>query len=166
MVEGDALKTDAAALGEAPRRIVANLPYNIATPLLLQWLEQADAFASLTLMFQKEVADRLTAQPRTKDYGRLSIVTQWRCTVKQLFDIPPKAFIPPPKVTSTVVPDPGLRGAPRRPALPRPWSRAPESMPWCPVDRSGWRRGAGPPTRRGRRDPPREGVTPVRPTRR
>ena len=103
VVEGDALKTDAAALGEAPRRIVANLPYNIATPLLLQWMEQAEAFASLTLMFQKEVADRLTAQPRTKDYGRLSIVTQWHCTVKQLFDIPPKAFIPPPKVTSSVV---------------------------------------------------------------
>jgi len=103
VVEGDALKVDPAKLGESPRRIVANLPYNIATPLLLQWLEQAEQFASLTLMFQKEVADRLTAQPRTKDYGRLSIVTQWRCTAKQLFDIPPRAFIPPPKVTSTVV---------------------------------------------------------------
>jgi 16S rRNA (adenine1518-N6/adenine1519-N6)-dimethyltransferase len=71
--------------------------------LLLNWLEQAEQFVSLTLMFQKEVADRLTAAPRTKDYGRLSIVTQWRCTAKQLFDIPPRAFIPPPKVTSTVV---------------------------------------------------------------
>ncbi len=103
VVEGDALKVDAAKLGETPRRIVANLPYNVATPLLLNWLEQAEAFTSLTLMFQKEVADRLTAAPRTKDYGRLSIVTQWRCTAKQLFDIPPRAFIPPPKVTSTVV---------------------------------------------------------------
>jgi len=103
VIEGDALSVDAATLGEAPRRIAANLPYNIATPLLLKWLEQAEAFASLTLMFQKEVADRLTAAPRTKDYGRLSIVTQWRCQVKQLFDIPPRAFIPPPKVTSTVV---------------------------------------------------------------
>jgi 16S rRNA (adenine1518-N6/adenine1519-N6)-dimethyltransferase len=103
VVEGDALKVDAAKLGETPRRIVANLPYNVATPLLLNWLEQAEQFASLTLMFQKEVADRLTATPSTKDYGRLSIVTQWRCTAKQLFDIPPRAFIPPPKVTSTVV---------------------------------------------------------------
>jgi 16S rRNA (adenine1518-N6/adenine1519-N6)-dimethyltransferase len=103
VVEGDALKVDAGALGAAPRKIVANLPYNVATPLLFRWLDQADRFASLTLMFQKEVADRLTAKPRTEDYGRLSIVTQWRCEVKQLFDIPPRAFIPPPKVTSTVV---------------------------------------------------------------
>src|SRR4051794_3017035 len=103
VVEGDALKIDAGALGEAPRKIVANLPYNVATPLLFRWLDQPERFASLTLMFQKEVADRLTAKPRTEDYGRLSIVTQWRCEIKQLFDIPPKAFIPPPKVTSTVV---------------------------------------------------------------
>jgi 16S rRNA (adenine1518-N6/adenine1519-N6)-dimethyltransferase len=103
IVEGDALKVDIGALGEAPRKIVANLPYNVATPLLFRWLEQAERFASMTLMFQKEVADRLTAKPRTEDYGRLSIVTQWRCEIKQLFDIPPKAFIPPPKVTSTVV---------------------------------------------------------------
>jgi len=103
VIEADALEIDPATLGPAPRRIVANLPYNVATPLLLNWLEQAEAFTSLTLMFQKEVADRLTAAPRTKDYGRLSIVTQWRCTAKQLFDIPPRAFIPPPKVTSTVV---------------------------------------------------------------
>ncbi|HVO01543.1 MAG TPA: 16S rRNA (adenine(1518)-N(6)/adenine(1519)-N(6))-dimethyltransferase RsmA [Candidatus Cybelea sp.] len=118
VVEGDALKVDLGALGEAPRKVVANLPYNVATPLLLRWLEQATRFASLTLMFQKEVADRLTAKPRTEDYGRLSIVTQWRCTVKQLFDIPPKAFIPPPKVTSTVVqltprPEPAFPADPR-----------------------------------------------------
>jgi 16S rRNA (adenine1518-N6/adenine1519-N6)-dimethyltransferase len=103
VVEGDALKLDLGALGEAPRKIVANLPYNVATPLLFRWLDQAERFVSLTLMFQKEVADRLTAKPRTEDYGRLSIVTQWRCEVRQLFDIPPRAFIPPPKVTSTVV---------------------------------------------------------------
>jgi 16S rRNA (adenine1518-N6/adenine1519-N6)-dimethyltransferase len=103
VIEADALTVDAATLGENPRRIVANLPYNVATPLLLKWLEQAERFAAMTLMFQKEVADRLTATPRTKDYGRLSIVTQWRCQVKQLFDIPPRAFVPPPKVTSTVV---------------------------------------------------------------
>jgi 16S rRNA (adenine1518-N6/adenine1519-N6)-dimethyltransferase len=103
VIEGDALQVDVAGLGAAPRRIVANLPYNVATPLLLRWLEQAESFASLTLMFQKEVADRLIAQPRTKDYGRLSIVTQWHCEVKRMFDIPPRAFVPPPKVTSSVV---------------------------------------------------------------
>jgi 16S rRNA (adenine1518-N6/adenine1519-N6)-dimethyltransferase len=103
VIEGDALQVDAGGLGAAPRRIVANLPYNVATPLLFKWLEQAERFASLTLMFQKEVAERLVARPRTKDYGRLSIAAQWRCEVKSLFDIPPRAFTPPPKVTSTVV---------------------------------------------------------------
>jgi 16S rRNA (adenine1518-N6/adenine1519-N6)-dimethyltransferase len=103
VIEGDALQIDAGGLGVVPRRIVANLPYNVATPLLFKWLEQADRFASLTLMFQKEVAERLVAHPRTKDYGRLSIMTQWRCEAKCLFDIPPRAFTPPPKVTSTVV---------------------------------------------------------------
>lgn len=103
VVEGDALKVDASKLGESPRRIVANLPYNVATPLLMNWLAAGTAFVSLTLMFQKEVADRLTAQPRTKDYGRLSIAAQWRAEVKRLFDVPPRAFTPPPKVTSTIV---------------------------------------------------------------
>ena len=103
VVEGDALKVDASKLGESPRRIVANLPYNVATPLLMNWLAAGTAFISLTLMFQKEVADRLTAQPRTKDYGRLSIAAQWRAEVKRLFDVPPRAFTPPPKVTSTIV---------------------------------------------------------------
>lgn len=103
IVEGDALTIDAAKLGAAPRRIVANLPYNVATPLLLNWLDSGAAFASLTLMFQKEVADRLVARPRSKDYGRLSVAAQWRADVRRLFDIPPRAFTPPPKVTSTVV---------------------------------------------------------------
>ncbi len=103
VIEGDALKVDAAKLGSAPRRIVANLPYNVATPLLLGWLEAGTAFTNLTLMFQKEVAERLLAKPRTKDYGRLSIAAQWRAEVRRLFDIPPRAFTPPPKVTSTVV---------------------------------------------------------------
>lgn len=103
VVEGDALKIDASKLGESPRRIVANLPYNVATPLLLNWLAAGTAFVSLTLMFQKEVADRLIAQPRSKDYGRLTIAAQWRAEVKRLFDVPPRAFTPPPKVTSTIV---------------------------------------------------------------
>jgi 16S rRNA (adenine1518-N6/adenine1519-N6)-dimethyltransferase len=103
VVEGDALKVDATKLGSSPRRIVANLPYNVATPLLLGWLDAGTIFTSLTLMFQKEVAERLVAKPKTKDYGRLSIAAQWRADVKKLFDIPPRAFTPPPKVTSTVV---------------------------------------------------------------
>ena len=103
IVMADALEIDASGLGAPPRRIVANLPYNVATPLLLKWLAAIDAFASLTLMFQKEVADRLTARPRTKDYGRLSVLTQWLAEPRRLFDIPARAFTPPPKVTSTVV---------------------------------------------------------------
>src|SRR5262249_39713291 len=79
------------------------LPYNVATPLLVRWLETIDSFASLTLMFQKEVADRLTARPRTKDYGRLSVLTQWLTEARRLFDVPARAFTPPPKVTSTIV---------------------------------------------------------------
>lgn len=103
ILEADALEVDAAGLGEAPRRIVANLPYNISAPLLIRWLSQARAFESLTLMFQREVADRLTAKPRSKDYGRLSILTQWLCEVTPLFNIAKEAFVPPPKVVSTVV---------------------------------------------------------------
>jgi 16S rRNA (adenine1518-N6/adenine1519-N6)-dimethyltransferase len=99
----DALRIGAGHLGEAPRRIVANLPYNIATPLLLQWLAEAERFERLILMFQREVADRLVAAPRSKDYGRLSVAAQWRCRVARLFDIPPRAFTPPPRVTSSVV---------------------------------------------------------------
>lgn len=103
VVEADALEVDVTALGEAPRRIVANLPYNVATPLLLGWLRRLDALDGMVLMFQKEVVDRLVARPRTKDYGRLSVITQWLCHVEPLFDINPRAFTPPPKVTSTVV---------------------------------------------------------------
>jgi 16S rRNA (adenine1518-N6/adenine1519-N6)-dimethyltransferase len=103
IVEGDALVLDAAALAPPPRKIVANLPYNIATPLLLGWLRNAEDFESLTLMFQKEVALRLAATPRSRAYGRLSVMAQWRAEVRRLFDIPPRAFVPPPKVTSSVV---------------------------------------------------------------
>jgi 16S rRNA (adenine1518-N6/adenine1519-N6)-dimethyltransferase len=103
IVEGDALALDAAVLAPPPRKIVANLPYNIATPLLLGWLRNAEDFESLTLMFQKEVALRLAATPRSRAYGRLSVMAQWRAEVRRLFDIPPRAFVPPPKVTSSVV---------------------------------------------------------------
>jgi 16S rRNA (adenine1518-N6/adenine1519-N6)-dimethyltransferase len=103
VIEGDALAVDCAKLGGAPRRIVANLPYNIATPLIIKWLQQGAAFASLTVMVQKEVADRLIAAPRSKDYGRLSVLTQFLAKPRRLFDLPPRAFVPPPKVTSTVI---------------------------------------------------------------
>ncbi|MBK1663771.1 16S rRNA (adenine(1518)-N(6)/adenine(1519)-N(6))-dimethyltransferase [Rhodospirillum rubrum] len=102
-IEGDALDIDVAALGEAPRRVIANLPYNVATPLLIGWLRHASAFERFVLMFQKEVVDRLAARPGTKDYGRLSVITQWLCEVRPLFDVNPRAFTPPPKVVSTVV---------------------------------------------------------------
>ncbi|MHA1151079.1 MAG: 16S rRNA (adenine(1518)-N(6)/adenine(1519)-N(6))-dimethyltransferase RsmA [Alphaproteobacteria bacterium] len=120
VLEADARKVAAEDLGSAPRRIVANLPYNVATPLLLRWLAalaaESGAFAGLVLMFQKEVAERLTAEPATKAYGRLSVVTQWLCEARPLFEVPARAFTPPPKVVSTVV---GLK--PRaRPLAPAP----------------------------------------------
>ena len=103
LVEGDALKLDPVALTPAPRRIVANLPYNIATVLLLRWLDRVGEYESLTLMFQREVAKRLVAEPRSPAYGRLSVLVQWLCETRILFDIPPQAFTPPPKVISSVV---------------------------------------------------------------
>lgn len=103
VVEGDALAMDLAALMPAPRQVVANLPYNIATPLLIGWLRQARAFERLTLMFQQEVAERICAAPDTPAYGRLSVLAQWICDVDLLLRIPPSAFVPPPKVFSAVV---------------------------------------------------------------
>lgn len=103
IIDGDALKQDFEALAPAPRRIMSNLPYNIATPLLIGWLKNIQAYTGLTLMFQKEVADRLAAKPRTKAYGRLSIMSQWLCEVRPEFNIDARAFTPPPKVQSTVV---------------------------------------------------------------
>lgn len=116
IIEGDALEIDCAVLGTAPRRIIANLPYNVAVPLVIGWLRNAEAYESLTLMFQKEVAARLAAEPRTSAYGRLSIIAQWRTTVRREFDIDPRAFTPPPKVISSVV-----TLVPRRPAPPADW---------------------------------------------
>ncbi len=103
VIEADALTVDAATLGPAPRRIVANLPYNIGTELLLRWLKSPNAFESFTLMFQSEVAARITAPPDTGAYGRLSIMAQWLCESELLFHINPRAFTPPPQVQSTVV---------------------------------------------------------------
>jgi len=103
VIEGDALTLDPAALAPPPRQIVANLPYNIATALLLRWLDRGGDYESLTLMFQREVAERLVALPRSPAYGRLSVIVQWLTRPKILFDVPPSAFVPAPKVTSSVV---------------------------------------------------------------
>jgi 16S rRNA (adenine1518-N6/adenine1519-N6)-dimethyltransferase len=108
VVRADALACDPIAEAQrhglpAPFRIAANLPYNIATPLLLGWLRDVRRFERFTLMFQKEVADRLTAAPGGKSYGRLTVLTQWLCAVRRLFVVPPGAFVPRPKVDSAVV---------------------------------------------------------------
>jgi 16S rRNA (adenine1518-N6/adenine1519-N6)-dimethyltransferase len=103
VVEGDALRVDAAALLPAPRRIVANLPYNVATPLLVGWLRGAAAIEGMALMFQQEVGERICAAPDTEAYGRLSVLAQWRCRCEMLLRLPPGAFSPPPKVWSAVV---------------------------------------------------------------
>ncbi len=103
ILQGDALTINLPDISSAPRKIIANLPYNVATSLLIRWLKQADAFSSMTLMFQKEVAERITAQPGSKSYGRLSIMSQAQATCKRLFDLPPSAFTPAPKVTSSIV---------------------------------------------------------------
>ena len=106
IVAADALMVDYAALASAPVRIVANLPYNIATPLLTGWLSAEPwppYFDRLVLMFQLEVAERLTARPGTKAYGRLAVLAQWRTRARILFTVDPRAFVPPPKVTSALV---------------------------------------------------------------
>jgi 16S rRNA (adenine1518-N6/adenine1519-N6)-dimethyltransferase len=103
VMEADALGLELAAALPAPRKVVANLPYNVATPLLIGWLRRAADIASMTLMFQQEVAERITAAPGTEMYGRLGVLAQWRCRCELLLTLPPGAFRPPPKVHSAVV---------------------------------------------------------------
>ena len=109
IIAGDALKCDYQALAQArakPPRIAANLPYNIATPLITGWLLSEPWppwWRSMTVMVQREVAERLSAAPGGKSYGRLSVLAQWRARAERLFDVPPAAFTPPPKVTSSIV---------------------------------------------------------------
>lgn len=107
VISGDALKTDFTTLvTDGPVKIVANLPYNIGTELLIRWLTVdtwPPFYQSLTLMFQREVAERIVAKPNTSDYGRLGVLAGWRAEAKIAFDVPPQAFTPPPKVTSSVV---------------------------------------------------------------
>jgi 16S rRNA (adenine1518-N6/adenine1519-N6)-dimethyltransferase len=103
VISGDALALDVATLAPAPRQIVANLPYNVGTPLLIRWLRQCAEFERLTLMFQEEVAQRIVAAPDTEAYGRLAVLAQWTCDVALALRLPPEAFTPPPKVHSAVV---------------------------------------------------------------
>jgi 16S rRNA (adenine1518-N6/adenine1519-N6)-dimethyltransferase len=107
IVEGDALEFDPAShLRGDPARIVANLPYNIATALLVSWLTVEPWppwYDRLVLMFQREVAERIVAKPGSKTYGRLSVLASWRTRAKILFDVHPSNFVPPPKVTSSIV---------------------------------------------------------------
>jgi 16S rRNA (adenine1518-N6/adenine1519-N6)-dimethyltransferase len=106
VIAQDALKLDDAAVLPQGVRIAANLPYNVGTAILIKWLTSESwppLWASLTLMFQKEVAQRIIAAPSTEHYGRLSVLAQWRCTAKILFDVPRQAFVPPPSITSSIV---------------------------------------------------------------
>jgi 16S rRNA (adenine1518-N6/adenine1519-N6)-dimethyltransferase len=107
VIAGDALRTDFAQLAAGePTRIVANLPYNIGTELLVRWLTLPawpPFYRSMTLMFQREVAERIIAKPATEGYGRLGVLAGWRTEARIAFDVPPQAFTPPPKVTSSVV---------------------------------------------------------------
>lgn len=107
VIEGDALKTDFAALApDGPVKIIANLPYNVGTQLLINWLlpqSWPPFWESLTLMFQREVGQRIVAQEDDNHYGRLGVLCGWRTDAHMAFDVPPQAFSPPPKVTSSVV---------------------------------------------------------------
>ena len=106
VLEGDALEVDAAAHLTPPVKIAANLPYNVGTELLTRWLDVPDwppFWESLTLMFQKEVAERIVARPGSKHYGRLSVLAAWRSDARIVMELPPEAFTPPPKVRSAVV---------------------------------------------------------------
>ena len=106
IVPGDALEFDTRAhLGFERARVIANLPYNIATPLLIGWLSESwpPWYDSLVLMFQREVAERIIATSGSKAYGRLAVLAGWRTEAKIMFDVAPTAFVPPPKVTSSVV---------------------------------------------------------------
>ncbi|MEJ2626565.1 MAG: 16S rRNA (adenine(1518)-N(6)/adenine(1519)-N(6))-dimethyltransferase RsmA, partial [Pseudolabrys sp.] len=107
IVPGDALEFDHRLyLDDAPARVIANLPYNIATPLLIDWLTAEPWppwYDALVLMFQREVAERIAAAPGSKSYGRLAVLANWHCETKLMFDVAPSAFVPPPKVTSSVV---------------------------------------------------------------
>ena len=103
IISGDAMKQNFIVLAEKPRSIISNLPYNISVPLLTGWLKTAQEYNSLTLMFQKEVADRILAEVGKKEYGRISVLAQLTCKISRLFDLNPNNFVPAPKIWSTVL---------------------------------------------------------------
>jgi 16S rRNA (adenine1518-N6/adenine1519-N6)-dimethyltransferase len=103
VIQADARTFDFAAFRPAPRQIIANLPYNVATPLLINWLRHAEDYSDLTLMFQREVGGRIVAAPGSRTYGRLSVLANWRCQTENLFNLPARAFTPPPKIDSSVI---------------------------------------------------------------
>ena len=103
IIEGDALKYNFAAENVAPKHIVSNLPYNISVPLLVGWLKNMAQYSSLTLMFQKEVAERIIAETNNKSYGRISVLAQLTCHIKVLMNLNPNCFVPAPKIWSTVL---------------------------------------------------------------
>lgn len=103
IIEADALNIAEREFIEGPVKVIANLPYNISVALFLKWLNDIKYFTSLTLMFQKEVADRITAKPNSKDYGSLSVLSQLMCDIKKEFDLEPEDFFPKPKVRSSVI---------------------------------------------------------------
>jgi 16S rRNA (adenine1518-N6/adenine1519-N6)-dimethyltransferase len=103
IINGDAMLFNPAETVASPRQIISNLPYNVSVPLLIKWLTQTKDFSALTLMFQKEVAERIMAPTHSKDYGRVSIIAQLTCSIKKLFDLNPECFTPAPKIWSSVL---------------------------------------------------------------
>jgi len=103
IVEADALACDIAGLTAAPPIVAGNLPFNVATEILMRLIERAERVAAMALMFQREVGQRIAAAPGSKDYGRLSVMVQWRCEVTHCFDVPARAFVPAPKVSASVL---------------------------------------------------------------
>jgi 16S rRNA (adenine1518-N6/adenine1519-N6)-dimethyltransferase len=103
LIQEDAMKLSIHNIGLSPRRIIANLPYNIATRLIIDWLRTPNAFESITVMVQKEVAMRMCAEPGDTGFGRLAIIIQWLAIPEIVFDVPPSAFQPSPKVTSSLI---------------------------------------------------------------
>ena len=103
IINGDAMLFNPTENIASPRQIISNLPYNVSVPLLLNWLTQIKDLSALTLMFQKEVAERITAPTHSKDYGRVSIIAQLTCSIQKLFDLNPECFTPAPKIWSSVL---------------------------------------------------------------
>ncbi len=103
IINGDALTYNPVSETPAPRQIISNLPYNVSVPLLMKWLPQISEYSALTLMFQKEVAERIMAPIRCKDYGRVSVIAQLTCSVEKLMDLNPECFTPAPKIWSSVL---------------------------------------------------------------